>query len=171
MIITEISTARGYHVSYISKVNDVPQQNTIKSLEWPRQEFFNAWNKLENEFFEYLGDETEQFNINENRVVGIDKITVKYKSEKALSFTISGDIQIFSKRLTYKSGDIFTSQNDKLTEAVKNVCIEAEKYAKGQRAQGVLFEEEPEGNFENINDKNGEIMHALPPTKPKGRAI
>lgn len=180
MIITDIDTAKVYKISYLTTVNDVPQSTTIKSVERPRPEFLEAWHDLERALYKYFWEynvfsqtvDQQELKLNVNEIVGVDCVSIKYKNSEAISFTLAGDMVIGPSNnvITYKCKDISVESARFLTETVRGVCIEVAKYADGKRAQGVLFEDEPTGNFENIDPETGEVMRVLPPNTPR-RAI
>lgn len=162
MLITKIETKDDIKIGYITHENELETKQNLASKEWARTEFHDAWKAVENEVQQYFWQESED---NEIELL-LERIEIGYTKPPRIVqlFNFSGYLTINRVMFHCKLKGVLPMNKESLTRAVYSLATEAGKYVKGIRAQQSLWEQEPVGNFQNIEQLPE--TPALPPAMP-----
>lgn len=159
---------KGIVIKYIIHENSIPEEHVMKCKEKPRIEFDCSWKRLEDAWSsmlnqDFLEDNEDEIEYEEMNKAVIDKIKIDWiDNETAKGYMLCGAAVINEKELDYTTPlmypDATPGKNERMMKELIKLIREAKMYVMGKRAQQVLFEEEAEGNFTDINPETGEII-------------
>lgn len=162
MLITKIEPKDGIKIGYITNENAMEAVQELSSKEWARPEFHDAWKAVENAVQQYFWQDNEDNEID----LLLERIEINYTKPPRVVhlFNFSGYMTINRVIFNYKLKGVLPGNDESLTRAVYHMAAEAGKYIIGIRAQQSLWEQEPIGNFQNVEQIPE--TPALPPSMP-----
>ena len=165
MLITGIEIKEKISISYITKENSVETANRISTKELARPEFYRAWAHVGKALYRLLYGITTDECLAQDLV--LDRVEIKYTAppRQVDTFNFYGYMDVNGIPIQIKiKGLTPIGRHYELMRTIQRMAEEAGKYIQGIRAQQSLWEQEPVGNFQSVEQIPE--TPALPPSMP-----